>query len=142
MIDANNNINTIIWNNALRLLENDMTKPTFDTWFKSTELAAYYGENIIIKVQNDFAKNNLENNYFNIIKSHLESMLNHSVKIRFVTPQEKDHAIEELFQQQAIPKKTVSSRKKASTLFRSAGQTIGHAYHTIRRNRVKQQIYL
>ena len=98
MIDANNNINTIIWNNALRLLENDMTKPTFDTWFKSTELAAYYGENIIIKVQNDFAKNNLENNYFNIIKSHLESMLNHSVKIRFVTPQEKDHAIEELFQ--------------------------------------------
>lgn len=34
----------MIWNNALKLLENDVTKPTFDTWFKSTELAAYYGE--------------------------------------------------------------------------------------------------
>ncbi len=89
MIDANNNINTMIWNNALKLLENDVTKPTFDTWFKSTELAAYYGENVIIKVQNGFAKNNLENNYFHIIKSHLESMLNHPVKIQFVTPQEK-----------------------------------------------------
>lgn len=100
MIDANNNINTIIWNNALELLEKDVTKPTFDTWFKSTELAAYYGENIIIKVQNDFAKNNLENNYLNIIKNHLESMLNHAVKIKFVTPQEKEQAIEELFQQQ------------------------------------------
>lgn len=99
MIDANNNINTIIWNNALKLLESDVTKPTFDTWFKATELVAYYGENIIIKVQNDFAKNNLENNYFNVIKNRLESMLNHPVKIRFVTPQEKEQAIEELFQQ-------------------------------------------
>lgn len=100
MIDANNNINTMIWNNALKLLESDVTKPTFDTWFKATELAAYYGENIIIKVQNEFAKNNLENNYFNIIKNHLETMLNHPVKIQFVTPQEKEQAIEQLFQQQ------------------------------------------
>ena len=44
--------------------------------------------------------NNLENNYFNIIKNHLESMLNHPVKIQFVTPQEKDQAIEKLLQQQ------------------------------------------
>ena len=65
MNDANN-MNAIIWNEiwneTLRLLENDVNKPTFDTWFKSTELAAYYGENIIIKVQNDFAKNYLKNN--------------------------------------------------------------------------------
>lgn len=99
MIDANNNINTIIWNDALKKLENDMNKPTFDTWFKATELAAYYGENIIIKVQNDFAKNMLQNRYFDVIKNHLESMLNHPVKIQFVTPQEKEKAIEELFQQ-------------------------------------------
>ena len=64
VVDANSsNMNTMIWNNALKLLENDMNKPTFDTWFKSTELVSYCGENIIIKVQNDFAKNNLENNY-------------------------------------------------------------------------------
>lgn len=101
VVDANSsNMNTMIWNNALKLLENDMNKPTFDTWFKSTELVSYCGENIIIKVQNDFAKNNLENNYFNIIKNHLESMLNHPVKIQFVTPQEKDQAIEKLLQQQ------------------------------------------
>ena len=101
VVDANSsNMNTMIWNNALKLLENDLNKPTFDTWFKSTELVSYCGENVIIKVQNDFAKNNLENNYFNIIKNHLESMLNHPVKIQFVTPQEKDQAIEKLLQQQ------------------------------------------
>ena len=101
VVDSNSsNMNTMIWNNALKLLENDMNKPTFDTWFKSTELVSYCGENVIIKVQNDFAKNNLENNYFNIIKNNLESMLNHPVKIQFVTPQEKDQAIEKLLQQQ------------------------------------------
>ena len=103
MNDANN-MNAIIWNEiwneTLRLLENDVNKPTFDTWFKSTELAAYYGENIIIKVQNDFAKNYLKNNYTHIIKNHLESMLNHSVKLQFVTPQEKENAISQLLQQQ------------------------------------------
>ena len=97
MSDANH-INTIIWNNALQLLENDVNKPTYDTWFKSTEMAAYIGENIIIKVQNDFAKNYLKNNYANIIKNHLESMLNHTVKLQFVTPQEKDRAIQLLEQ--------------------------------------------
>lgn len=105
MIDANNNMNTMIWNNALKLLEADMTKPTFDTWFKATELVAYYGEHVIIKVQNGFAKNNLENNYLNLIRNHLESMLNHPVKIQFVTPQEKDQAIEQLLQQQGYSEK-------------------------------------
>ena len=99
MTDANH-INSIIWNDALKMLEQDVTKPTFDTWFRSTELAAYYGENIIIKVQNDFAKNYLTSNYFKLIQNHLESMLNHSVKLQLVTPQEKEQAIAQLMKQQ------------------------------------------
>ena len=99
MNDANN-INAMIWSDALKLLENDVNKPTFDLWFRSTELVAYYGENIIIKVQNDYAKNYLKNNFVHIIKNHLESMLNHTVKLQFVTPQEKDQAIDYLLQQQ------------------------------------------
>lgn len=112
-----NNINTLIWNNALDLLEHDINKPTFDTWFKSTEMAAYFGENIIIKVQNDFAKNYLKNNFSSIIQNHLESMLNHSVKLQFVTPQEKEQAIAQLLQQQgyaaASAQPTVAEAKPA-----------------------------
>ncbi|MBR5319794.1 MAG: chromosomal replication initiator protein DnaA [Peptococcaceae bacterium] len=107
MNDANN-MNAMIWNDALKLLENDVNKPTFDLWFRATELAAYYGENIIIKVQNDYAKNFLKNNFTHIIKNHLESMLNHTVKLQFVTPQEKDQAIEQLMQQQGYTEKTIN----------------------------------
>ena len=100
MIETNDNINEIIWNDALKLLEEDVTKPTFDTWFKATELVAYFGDNIIIQVQNDFAKSMLQNRFLNIIKSRLEAMLNHNVKIQFVIPDEREHVIENLFQQQ------------------------------------------
>lgn len=100
MIETNDNINEIIWNDALKLLEEDVTKPTFDTWFKATELVAYFGDNIIIQVQNDFAKSILQNRFLNIIKTRLEAMLNHNVKIQFVIPDEKENVIENLFQQQ------------------------------------------
>ena len=101
MIDAtNNNMNEKIWNNTLSLLESSVSKPIFDTWMKYTTLALYSGEHIIIKVRNDFEKNMLENQYFNVVKNCLESVLNHPVKIKFVTPQEQDKAIELLFQQQ------------------------------------------
>lgn len=99
MSSDNTNINSMIWNKVLPLLESDVSKPTFDTWFQGTELVSYFGNNIIIKVQNDFAKNMLENNYFNIVKNHLEATLNQSLNIQFVTPQEKDSAIELLMQQ-------------------------------------------
>jgi len=105
MIDtANNNMNEKIWDNTLTLLESSVSKPMFDTWMKHTELIVYSGEHIIIKVRNDFEKHMLENQHFNIIKNCLESVLNHSVKIKFVTPQEQEKAIEQLFMQQGYTK--------------------------------------
>ena len=95
MIDAaNNNMNEKIWDNTLTLLESSVSKPIFDTWMKHTSLALYSGEHIIIKVRNDFEKHMLENQQFNVIKNCLESVLNHPVKIKFVTPQEQEKAIE------------------------------------------------
>jgi len=105
MIDAaNNNMNEKIWDNTLTLLESSVSKPIFDTWMKHTSLALYSGEHIIIKVRNDFEKHMLENQQFNVIKNCLESVLNHPVKIKFVTPQEQEKAIEQLFQQQGYTK--------------------------------------
>ena len=105
MIDtANNNMNEKIWDNTLSLLESSVSKPIFDTWMKHTTLTLYSGEHIIIKVRNDFEKHMLENQHFHIIKNCLESVLNHPVKIKFVTPQEQEQAIEQLFQQQGYTK--------------------------------------
>ena len=99
MIDSiNSSMNAMIWSNALEIIEQNVNRPTFDTWFKSTELVAYYGDKIIIKVQNDFAKNFLTKQH-DMIKNILDNLLNQNVKIKFVTAIEKDEAIARLFEE-------------------------------------------
>ena len=115
MIDtANNNMNEKIWDNTLVLLESSVSKPIFDTWIKHASLILYSGEHIIIKVRNDFEKHMLENQHFTLIKNCLESVLNHPVKIKFVTPQEQEEAIEQLFQQQGYTKEDFQTEDTAN----------------------------
>ena len=118
MIDATNTtMNEKIWDNALSILESSVSKPIFDTWMKHTTLALYSGEYIIIKVRNDFEKHMLENQHFSIIKNSLESVLNHPVKIKFVTPQEQDFAIEQIFQQQGYTKEDFNKEEYIAPSF-------------------------
>ena len=99
MIDSiNSSMNAMIWSNALEIIEKNVNRPTFDTWFKSTELIAYYGDKVIIKVQNDFAKNFLTKQH-DMIKNILDGLLNQNIKIKFVTENEKDDAISRLFEE-------------------------------------------
>ena len=77
-----------IWEQALEITKHDVSKPTFDTWFKDTELIAYYGDTLVIKTPNEFCKNTLENSYYHVLKQNLEDLLEHSIKIKFVTPKE------------------------------------------------------
>lgn len=86
-----------IWSEARELIKQDISKPSFDTWFKSTELVAYVGDTIIIKTPNDFAKKSLESTYAGLIQQRLEQILNCSLKIQFVTASEKDRSIHTLY---------------------------------------------
>ena len=84
-----------IWTEALELIRKNISKPTFDTWFKNTELVAYVGDTIIIMTPNDYAKNYLiHNNFTELIQKQLEYILNCPIKIQFVTAQDKDRSIQ------------------------------------------------
>ncbi len=86
-----------IWTEALGLIKKNISKPTFDTWFKNTGLVAYVGDTIIIMTPNDFAKNYLESHFTGLIQQQLEHILNCPIKIQFVTAQEKDHSLQALY---------------------------------------------
>lgn len=89
-----------IWTEALELIRKNISKPTFDTWFKNTELVAYVGDTIIIMTPNDYAKNYLiHNNFTELIQKQLEYILNCPIKIQFVTAQDKDRSIQTLYTQ-------------------------------------------
>ena len=77
-----------IWEQALEITRHDVSKPTFDTWFKDTELMAYYGDTLVIKTPNEYCKNTLENSYYHILQKNLEELLEHNIKLTFITPKE------------------------------------------------------
>ena len=93
-----------IWNNILRELEEDLSPPTFHTWFKSTELIAYYDDYLIISVPNVYVKNWLKQQYFDLIKEKLINQFNRPVNLKFVISEQKRQTLEEI-KQNILPKK-------------------------------------
>jgi len=83
-----------IWKETLQLVENDLSKPSFETWFQSTELIAYYDDYLIISTPNEFAKDWLQNRYIDLIKAKLQSLLNQPVNLKFVIAQQNEEEIE------------------------------------------------
>ncbi|NLT95517.1 MAG: chromosomal replication initiator protein DnaA [Clostridia bacterium] len=100
-----------IWKETLKLLEKDISKPTFETWFQSTELIAYYDDYLIISTPNVYSKDWLQNRYIDLIKEKLQTLLNHPVDLKFVTAQQKDKALD------AIEKDNKSSLEKITKVY-------------------------
>jgi chromosomal replication initiator protein len=73
-----------VWQAALGDLQLQLTKATFDTWVKQTQVVAYEDGTFIIGVQNGYAKDWLENRLRGPIQRTLTSILNRSVEVRFV----------------------------------------------------------
>jgi chromosomal replication initiator protein len=73
-----------VWHAALGDLQLQLTKATFDTWVKQTQVVAYEDGTFIIGVQNGYAKDWLENRLRGPIQRTLTSILNRSVEVRFV----------------------------------------------------------
>jgi len=84
-----------IWQKTLDVLEAQLSKPSFDTWLKSTSLMNYNGNTVTISVANEFAKDWLESRYISLIKSTLHNILNQDVQVKFVI-----HDLNELVLQQ------------------------------------------
>ncbi|MGI6588005.1 MAG: chromosomal replication initiator protein DnaA [Peptococcia bacterium] len=81
---------TETWQAILTQLQNKLSKPSFDTWLKSTYLSSINNNQLTIVVPNDFAKDWLENNYYSIIKEKASAVLNKEVSLIFVTPERKN----------------------------------------------------
>lgn len=80
--------NNSIWQKVLTMMEKEISKPSFDTWLKSTKLVKYYNDTMYIEVPNTFAKEWLESRYADLIKNTLEIILQKDVNLRFSLPNE------------------------------------------------------
>lgn len=84
-----------IWQKALGIMEKQVSRPSFETWLKSTKPVQFSNHIMVIEVPNDFAKDWLESRYYDLIKDSLEEVINHEVGLSFVLPNFRESAIQD-----------------------------------------------
>ncbi|WP_407306034.1 chromosomal replication initiator protein DnaA [Desulfosporosinus sp. SB140] len=85
----------LLWQETLEKLKTELTRPSFETWLSSTQLLTIDGDTLVISVPNDFAKDWLESRYASLIRSSVQSVLGHSVSLRFIIPSPEESIAEE-----------------------------------------------
>ncbi|MDV6378828.1 chromosomal replication initiator protein DnaA [Sporosarcina sp. GW1-11] len=77
-----------LWEKVLSNIEARVSKPSFETWLKSTKLLTYESESATISVPNSFAKDWLETHYVHLITGILSELTGEDRIIEFVVPQD------------------------------------------------------
>ncbi len=75
---------TEIWQSILLLLENELSRPSYDTWFRSTYLYSFDDYFLTVVVPNEFAKDWLETRYYDLIKNKATRVLKKEVSLKFI----------------------------------------------------------
>lgn len=75
-----------LWKATLESLKEKVSKPSFETWLKSTQAQGFENNMLTIEVPNDFSREWLANHYKTIISDSLQSLTGTTVHIQFVTP--------------------------------------------------------
>ncbi|WHY72411.1 chromosomal replication initiator protein DnaA [Fictibacillus enclensis] len=80
------NINDL-WNKALAAMEKKVSKPSFETWLKSTAAHALQNDTLIITAPNEFARDWLESRYSTLISETLHDVTGAALDVKFIIPQ-------------------------------------------------------
>lgn len=82
-----------LWGQVLKEMEKQVSKPSFETWLKSTKLLSYKQDTLTIAAPNSFARDWLEIHYVHQIAAILHELTGKEAMISFVVP--KDQNLEE-----------------------------------------------
>jgi chromosomal replication initiator protein len=83
-----------LWKNVLAQVEQKISKPSFETWLKSTRLLSYRGSNVTIAAPNSFARDWLENHYVHLIAGILSELTGEDLLIKFVVQKDQDDSLD------------------------------------------------
>ncbi|KKB44166.1 chromosomal replication initiator protein DnaA [Bacillus thermotolerans] len=76
-----------LWSKALANIEKRISKPSFDTWLKSTKAHSLQGDSITITAPNDFARDWLEGHYSQLISGVLAEVTGQELAVKFIIPE-------------------------------------------------------
>ncbi len=73
-----------LWQQVLDVIQTKVSKPSFDTWLKSTRATIFNESLLVICAPNDFARDWLESRYSSLISNTVLEVLDRQVKVKFV----------------------------------------------------------
>jgi len=95
-----------MWAATLKIIQEKISKPSFETWLKETTAVALNQDSFIIGVPNEFIKDWLDNHYRPLIIDALNELTGAKLDIQFIIPDETP----------ATEKTTTKGQKKQSDL--------------------------
>ncbi|MFC4411645.1 chromosomal replication initiator protein DnaA [Chungangia koreensis] len=75
-----------LWGQVLSMVEQKISKPSFDTWLKSTKMIDFKQNVVTITAPNSFTRDWLDNHYVPLITDIMNELLGEEQEIRFVVP--------------------------------------------------------
>ncbi|GAA0334589.1 chromosomal replication initiator protein DnaA [Bacillus carboniphilus] len=78
-----------LWDQALGKIQKKISKPSFETWLKSTKAHALKDDTLVIVAPNEFARDWLEGHYSQLISTVLLDLIGEELEVKFIIPQSK-----------------------------------------------------
>jgi chromosomal replication initiator protein len=72
------------WEKALQIMKGQLSKPTFETWFKPVVFDSEDETQFVLKVPSEFARDWLETKYLSLIENTLSEVRNVQTKVVFI----------------------------------------------------------
>ncbi|MBS4189832.1 chromosomal replication initiator protein DnaA [Bacillus sp. FJAT-49705] len=76
-----------LWNTALASIEMKISKPSYETWLKSTKAHSLKSDSLVITAPNEFARDWLEERYSQLISGILYDITGEELGVKFIIPQ-------------------------------------------------------
>lgn len=77
-----------VWQETLDVVRGELNTPTFKTWFEQTSPLGIVEQEMVVSVQNDFARDWLETRYSSLLASALTQVTGSPMAVRFSVPGE------------------------------------------------------
>jgi len=104
-----------LWERALSIIEKKISKPSFETWLKSTKAHSLKNDTFVISVPNEFARDWLEGHYIPLITSVLYDIIGEELAIKFIIPHQHENEEDEFF----LPAKKVPKHEEVQEISQS-----------------------
>ncbi|MBB6445410.1 chromosomal replication initiator protein DnaA [Bacillus benzoevorans] len=85
-----------LWDRTLVDIQTKVSKPSFDTWLKSTKAHSLQGNSLVVTAPNEFARDWLEERYSPLIAGVLYEITGEEFGVKFIIPQNQTEDGEQL----------------------------------------------